>query len=238
MGLPAWLRRGEPGRVRSPSIFPLTKSRCFADDGTKTCVNPGHSCWRRVVDCSQVAWPRAWKAEARGTRGRLRTVNSSHEVFDLSQAAAFKCIQTDAGSVGHLYTRCLWLWLILIRLLRRANPQRSCLRSSSSVGNSSLSAWSVDLGAKNQERCNNNPITHRTKRLVGIRYAILVASALSLLLDDGGVYWCHCMADETAGNWWYCELWLCPWCRVSKKPSGMKIRDYEKAKVLTFVPDT
>ena len=72
MGLPAWLRRGEPGRVRSPSIFPLTKSRCFADDGTKTCVNPGHSCWRRVVDCSQVAWPRAWKAEARGTRGRLR----------------------------------------------------------------------------------------------------------------------------------------------------------------------
>ena len=32
LGLPAWLRRGEPGCVRSPSIFPLTKSRCFADE--------------------------------------------------------------------------------------------------------------------------------------------------------------------------------------------------------------
>ena len=86
LGLPAWLRRGEPGPVRSPSIFPLIKSKCFADDGTKTCVKPGHSCWRRVVDCSQVAWPRAWKAVARGTRGLLRTLNLSHEVFDLSKA--------------------------------------------------------------------------------------------------------------------------------------------------------
>ena len=52
-----------------------------------------------------------------------------------------------------------------------------------------FSALSVDLGEKDQERSNHNPVTNWAKRLVEIRYAISVAGPVCLLLDDAGVYW-------------------------------------------------
>ena len=79
-------RRGEPASCSISLNLPFDQEQVLCRRWNKECVKPGHSCWRRVVDCSQVAWPRAWKAVVRGTRGMLRTLKLSHEVFDLSTA--------------------------------------------------------------------------------------------------------------------------------------------------------
>eukprot|EP00972_Heterocapsa_arctica_P021631 3180456-Heterocapsa_arctica.AAC.1 len=47
LGLPSWLRKSSSSSCSPPSMFPLVKSKCYADSGEHICAKPGHSCWRR-----------------------------------------------------------------------------------------------------------------------------------------------------------------------------------------------
>ena len=94
-GLPVFLRPRAPslGSTRSqdlsmPHSFPLIKSKCVAPDGVHTCRKLGHSCFRRVVDASQLLAKRGWKAVSRGARGVLRVACVSREVWDMRCARA------------------------------------------------------------------------------------------------------------------------------------------------------
>jgi len=71
LGLPAWLRRGAT-RCRPPSVFPLIKSKCWADSGIRLCVKAGHSCWRRVIGSGEQPWASGWRTMGRAARGVLR----------------------------------------------------------------------------------------------------------------------------------------------------------------------
>ena len=82
--LPPFLtRRPVTGNAAPPSMFPLCKSKCFTDDGDKKCVVQGHSCMRRVIDCSRAPFRFAWRMISRGARGVIASVCVTHELFDL-----------------------------------------------------------------------------------------------------------------------------------------------------------
>ena len=56
LGLPDWIRAGYRGvgNIRPACLFPLVKSTCFLDSGVRRCCKVGHSCMKRVIDCSSV----------------------------------------------------------------------------------------------------------------------------------------------------------------------------------------
>ena len=85
LGLPGWLRKSAAPTCRPPSVFPLVKSKCFLDDGTRRCTKVAHSCWRRVIDCSGLPFARGWKAIARAARAVVRTSGLSRELFNIAQ---------------------------------------------------------------------------------------------------------------------------------------------------------
>ena len=77
LGLPNWIRAGYKGvgDVRPACLFPLVKSKCFLDSGVRRCCKVGHSCMRRVIDCSSVPHKMAWRSVARA----IRTVGTPWE---------------------------------------------------------------------------------------------------------------------------------------------------------------
>ena len=56
LSLPGWIRAANRGigDIRTACLFPLVKSKCFLDSGVRRCCKVGHSCMRRVIDCSSV----------------------------------------------------------------------------------------------------------------------------------------------------------------------------------------
>ena len=87
LGIPWFLRtrvglRGQPGY---PKLFAFVKSKCFADSGKKVCQKPNHSCFRRVMDTSQVAFASSWKVLGRAVRAVMQAIGG-HEVYDQSEA--------------------------------------------------------------------------------------------------------------------------------------------------------
>ena len=64
LGLPSWIRAGYKGigEVRPACLFLLVKSKCFLDSGVCQCCKVGHSCMRRVIDCSSVPHKMAWRS--------------------------------------------------------------------------------------------------------------------------------------------------------------------------------
>ena len=87
LGLPCWLRAGYKGigEVRPACLFPLVKSKCFLDSGVRRCCKVGHSCMRRVIDCSSVPHNMAWRSLARAIRTIARLGGPGCEIFDISQ---------------------------------------------------------------------------------------------------------------------------------------------------------
>ena len=57
-------------------LSPLVKSKCFLDSGVRQCCKVGHSCMRRVIDCSSVPHKMAWRSVARS----IRTVHALVDV--------------------------------------------------------------------------------------------------------------------------------------------------------------
>ena len=84
LGLPDWLRRSNATACRPPSVFPLVKSKCYRDDGTRLCTKKAHSCWRRVIDCSGLPFARGWKAVARAARAVVKASKLTRELFNIS----------------------------------------------------------------------------------------------------------------------------------------------------------
>ena len=74
LGLLNWIRAGYKGvgDVRPACLFPLVKSKCFLDSGVRRCCKAGHSCMRRVIDCSSVPHKMAWRSVARAIRTMAR----------------------------------------------------------------------------------------------------------------------------------------------------------------------
>ena len=87
LGLQGWLRAGYRGvgDIRPACLFPSVKSKCFLDSGVRRCWKVGHSCMRRVIDCSSVPH----KISRRSVPGAIRTVarlgGPVCEIFDISQ---------------------------------------------------------------------------------------------------------------------------------------------------------
>ena len=89
LGIPWFLksRVGPAPATGVPVLFPFIKSKCYDNAGRKTCSKPGHSCFRRVLDTSQVAFSSAWRTLGRGIRCVVADLNG-HEVFDASVAGS------------------------------------------------------------------------------------------------------------------------------------------------------
>ena len=87
LGLPAWIRAGYKGigEVRPACLFLLVKSKCFLDSGVRHCCKVGHSCMRRVIDCSSVPHKMAWCSVARAIRAVARFGGPRCGIFDISQ---------------------------------------------------------------------------------------------------------------------------------------------------------
>ena len=87
LGLSAWIRAGYKGigEVRPACLFLLVKSKCFLDSGVHHCCKVGHSCMRRVIDCSSVPHKMAWCSVARAIRAVARFGGPRCEFFDSSQ---------------------------------------------------------------------------------------------------------------------------------------------------------
>eukprot|EP00927_Polykrikos_kofoidii_P058377 TRINITY_DN5285_c0_g1_i1.p1 TRINITY_DN5285_c0_g1~~TRINITY_DN5285_c0_g1_i1.p1 ORF type:complete len:1325 (-),score=85.31 TRINITY_DN5285_c0_g1_i1:1897-5871(-) len=87
LGLPGFLRRGQKSEVQPPRLFPLIKSKCYNNDGTKKCTRPRHSCWRRVVDMAKTPHKQGWRTMARAIRGIVENSGVGFEIFDMKNAA-------------------------------------------------------------------------------------------------------------------------------------------------------
>ena len=83
LGLPNWIRAGYKGvgDVRPACLFPLVKSKCFLDSGVRRCCKVGHSCVRRVIDCSSLPHKMAWRSVARAIRTVARLGGPGCEFF-------------------------------------------------------------------------------------------------------------------------------------------------------------
>eukprot|EP00971_Amphidinium_carterae_P082130 1624575-Amphidinium_carterae.1 len=85
LGLPPFLRKNRwSAKWAPPYVYPLVKSKCFANCGRRTCAKPNHSCMRRIVCMACFPWASGWKVVARAVRGVVRRTNVSHEMWDLS----------------------------------------------------------------------------------------------------------------------------------------------------------
>ena len=117
LGLPSWIRAGYKGvgNIRPACIFPLVKSNCFLDSGVRRCCKAGHSCMRRVIDCSSVPHKMAWRSVARAIRTVARLGGPGCEIFDISQlrwssTVCFKSwIRRLRGVAGDVGAPCLAL---------------------------------------------------------------------------------------------------------------------------------
>jgi len=69
-GLPDFLvRRRQPHRQPSPpTLFPVVKSKCYADCGHWKCRRRLHSCWRRIISMARIPYAREWKLIGRALR--------------------------------------------------------------------------------------------------------------------------------------------------------------------------
>ena len=90
LGLPSFLKRllrPKGGRsIGHPAMFAFVKSKCYDNQGRRTCRKEGHSCCRRVIDMATVPYSKAWKVVARGLRGVVQASGVSRELFDLKLA--------------------------------------------------------------------------------------------------------------------------------------------------------
>ena len=125
------------GDVRAACLFPLVKSKCFLDSGVRRCCKVGHSCTRRVIDCSSVPHKMALRSVAGAMRTVARLGGQGCEIFDISQlrlnsTVCFEnWIRRQRGVAGDVGAPCLALVLslqILIKHLKLAPPQRCSLR--------------------------------------------------------------------------------------------------------------
>ena len=124
--LPSWLLGRAAPRSQGtapPEIFAFVKSKCFSDEGIRTCTKAGHSCLRRLVDASQVPFARAWRAVARGVRAVVQVVGLSCEVFSMADA-----IPSIKGGLAQL----------------EASPTGCCARCSQPVVGLSIFSADVD----------------------------------------------------------------------------------------------
>ena len=145
LGLPCWIRAGHQGvgDVRPACLFPLVKSKCFLDSGVRRCCKVGHSCMRRVIDCSSVQITRWLGAViARGIRAVPRLGGPGCEFFDISQLRydldiMFQDLNTPPSRCcwrcGYAMSR-RWPHQLqrLIKRLKLALPQRCCQRGDTS----------------------------------------------------------------------------------------------------------
>ena len=133
-----WLQGS--GDVRPACLFPLVKSKCFLDSVLRHCCNVGHSCMRRVIDCSYIPHKMAWRSVARGIKAVARLGGPGCEIFDISQ------LRPELDSMFHELdmppARCCWrcgLPLSCVSLVTADIDQAFEACSSSAV----LLAWKV-----------------------------------------------------------------------------------------------
>ena len=87
--LPTWFRgnpRGRSGPLAPPHLTFL-KSKCFTDEGEKTCQKAGHFCLRRLLNMSSMPLPAAWRTVARRVRAIVEASTCTREVVDAKDAA-------------------------------------------------------------------------------------------------------------------------------------------------------
>ena len=80
---PPWMLGRVGSKLRAPHVFPLIKSKCYGDDGRKSCMKQNHSCMRRVFDMSKGPYRKAWLVGARGARAVVRDSAANVELFSL-----------------------------------------------------------------------------------------------------------------------------------------------------------
>ena len=90
--LPEWLRTPRflppvSASTRPPYVFPTVKGKCFSPSGQRICQKPFHSCFRRVVNCSDAPGSRGFQIIGRAARDLLYRSGLSCEVFNLNRAA-------------------------------------------------------------------------------------------------------------------------------------------------------
>ena len=82
--LPRFLTRRPLGsNIGPPTLFPLCKSKCFTALGEHVCSKVGHSCMRRVINCSRMPYKYAWRLVSRAIRAVVISVGISQEIADL-----------------------------------------------------------------------------------------------------------------------------------------------------------
>ena len=84
LGVPWFLKRrfGSGLEKTQPTwLFPLVKSKCYRDDGSRSCGKPNHSCFRRVLDTSLAPGSMAWRILGRGIRFVVSSLGGK-ELFD------------------------------------------------------------------------------------------------------------------------------------------------------------
>ena len=102
---PSWLDTCSTkiGDVRPACMFPLVKSKCFLDSGVHRCCKVGHSCRRRVIDCSSVPHKMAWRCVARAIWAVSRLGGPGCEMFAVcfkSWTPPSRCCWRCAGAMS------------------------------------------------------------------------------------------------------------------------------------------
>ena len=85
--LPPCLRRG-PMRTECPlpSLFMNVKGKCFHPSGGKLCCDAGHSCFRKVVNCSKLLFKKSWKVIGRAISAMVIDCGLDKECWSLDDA--------------------------------------------------------------------------------------------------------------------------------------------------------
>ena len=83
LGLPGWIRAGYQGSgdIRPACMLRLVKSKSFLDSVVRRCCKDGHSCMRKVIDCSSVPHKMAWRSVAQAIRAVSRLGGPGCENF-------------------------------------------------------------------------------------------------------------------------------------------------------------
>ena len=82
--LPRFLTRRLDRKHELPMAFPLFKSKCWGDNGSRKCSTPGHSCVRRVINSGSVPFKASWQLVSRAMRAILLKLDVTNELHDLS----------------------------------------------------------------------------------------------------------------------------------------------------------
>lgn len=83
LGLPSSLH-DKWKTCRVPTCWHLVKTKCWGDGCSHHCSKAGHSCWRRVIDCSGLPCPRGWRTLSRAARAIARLGRFPLEIWRLS----------------------------------------------------------------------------------------------------------------------------------------------------------